>query len=278
MAAALLAGLAKPEAIETADAESGAPASSLSGTYDLRVSDPGETQRKQMEKLPGVTTFSDNREAIEGADCVVFAVKPQIMRGVCTDLTESVKTHKPLLVSVAAGIGCDPISRWFDGYRRIVRVMPNTPALVGAGATGLYADSDVTRDDVKLVDSVFSAVGLTAWVDTENLIDAVTALSGSGPAYFFYMLEAMEDAGCALGLPRDMAQQLARQTALGAARMALGEPGTLEELRQRVTSAGGTTAAALEVLAAQELPTIMEAAMMAASERAGTLADEFGTD
>ncbi len=289
MAAALLAGLAAPKAaLDGFSSENGAsaeraPSSSqsqrpLQAEYDLRVADPGTAQREQMQKLPRVSTFADNREAIDGADCIIFAVKPQIMRGVCTELTEMVEAQKPLLVSVAAGIDCDAISRWFNGYRRIVRVMPNTPALVGAGATGLYGDQDVSAEDIDLVDAIFSAVGLTAWVDNETLIDAVTALSGSGPAYFFYMLEAMEDAGCAQGLPRELAQRLARQTALGAAQMALNEPGTLHELRRRVTSPGGTTAAALQVLAEHKLPTIMDAAITAASTRAKTLAEEFGTD
>ena len=289
MAAALLAGLAAPEGVSDGlSSRSGASKDSVPGEtnsqkplqprYELRVADPGEDQRENLETLPGVTAFTDNQEAVDGADCVIFAVKPQIMRGVCTELTEMVEAQKPLLVSVAAGIGCDAISRWFNGYRRIVRVMPNTPALVGAGATGLYGDQDVSAEDIDLVDAIFSAVGLTAWVDNETLIDAVTALSGSGPAYFFYMLEAMEDAGCAQGLPRELAQRLARQTALGAAQMALNEPGTLHELRRRVTSPGGTTAAALQVLAEHKLPTIMDAAITAASTRAKTLAEEFGTD
>lgn len=275
MAAALLAGLSSSGDLVSGDvsARNTSPAD-----YDLRVADPGEARREQLQKLPGVSTFADNREAIDGADCIIFAVKPQIMRGVCTELTDMVEAQKPLLVSVAAGIGCDPISRWFNAYRRIIRVMPNTPALVGAGATGLYADKDASQSDIDLVEDIFSAVGLTAWVDDEALLDAVIAVSGSGPAYFFYMLEAMEDAGTAQGLPREVAQRLARQTALGAAQMALREPGTLDQLRQQVTSPGGTTEAALGVLAERNWPTIMDAAMAAAHTRAKTLADEFGTD
>ena len=289
MAAALLAGLAAPKGVSDGfSSESGTSKNSVPGEtnsqkplqprYELRVADPGDAQREYLGTLPGVTAYVDNQEAVDGADCVIFAVKPQIMRQVCTDLTQVIEMQKPLLVSVAAGIGCDPISRWFNGHRRIVRAMPNTPALVGAGATGLYAAEDATADDIDLVDAIFSAVGLTAWVDDEALIDVVIAISGSGPAYFFYLLEAMEDAGCAQGLSREMAQRLARQTALGAARMALNEAGTLEEVRRRVTSPGGTTAAALEVLAEHKLPTIMDAAIKAASSRAKTLAIEFGTD
>lgn len=255
-----------------------ASAAATDAPYDLRVADPGEARRKQLAELPGVSVFADNTEAMDGADCVIFAVKPQIMREVCLDLKDAVATEQPLLVSVAAGIECEPISRWFGGYRRIVRVMPNTPALVGTGASGLYADRDASRDDMTLVDAIFSAVGLTAWVDQESLIDAVIAVSGSGPAYFFYLLEAMEDAACKQGLTRELAQRLSRQTALGAAIMALDESGTLEGLRRRVTSPGGTTAAAIEVFAEQNLPTIIETAMNAAHRRAQTLADEFGTD
>ncbi len=130
--------------------------------YDLRVADPDTAQREQLAKLPGVDTFIDNQEAVDGADCIVFAVKPQIMRAVCTNLTETVGDLQPLLVSIAAGIECDHISRWLNGYRRIVRVMPNTPALLGRGATGLYGDRDVTEDDIALATAVFSAVGLAA--------------------------------------------------------------------------------------------------------------------
>ncbi|MFK8028871.1 MAG: pyrroline-5-carboxylate reductase [Gammaproteobacteria bacterium] len=245
--------------------------------YDLRVSDPGEEPREKLGKL-GVTTFTDNEAAVDGADCVIFAVKPQIMRSVCTALASAVAKHEPLLVSVAAGIGCEPMSRWFDGYRRIVRVMPNTPALLGAGATGLFGDSAVTPNDMDLVSNVFESVGETAWVETEELIDVVTAVSGSGPAYFFYFLEAMEDAAVAQGLSRALAQKLARQTALGAALMAQNEEGPLMDVRRRVTSPGGTTAAAVDTLAEHKLRSIIEDAMKAARTRALTLADEFGTD
>lgn len=260
MAGALIAGLVKQPA------------------YDIRVADPGEEARRRVAELTGVATYADSLEACEGADCLVFAVKPQIMRGVCLGLSEVVAQQQPLLVSVAAGIDCDAISRWFSGYRRTVRVMPNTPALLGFGASGLYADSAVSSQDRELTTTVFDAVGLTAWVDEESLIDAVTAVSGSGPAYFFYILEAMEDAAVAHGLPRELAQSLARQTALGAAHMAQNEPEQLQAVRQRVTSPGGTTAAALDVLAAHDLPKIMSAAMDAARARAEGLANEFGTD
>ncbi|MEM7082434.1 MAG: pyrroline-5-carboxylate reductase [Pseudomonadota bacterium] len=266
MAGALIQRLA------TLTLENDAPA------YACRVADPSPEQRQHLATLPGVTTFADNNEAIEGADCVVLAVKPQIMRAVCTEAATAVAATTPLIVSVAAGIGCDQMSHWFDGYRRVVRVMPNTPALLGVGATGLYGDRAVTEADRALADALFSAVGVTAWVDQESLIDAVTAVSGSGPAYFFYLLEAMEDAGRAQGLPTAMAQTLARQTALGAAHMALAERDTLHAVRDRVTSPGGTTAAALDVLASRDLPSIMREAMDAANARAVELAHEFGSD
>lgn len=246
--------------------------------YVISVADPSASQREQLGRISGVHTFDNNVEAIEQADCIVFAVKPQIMRGVCLELVDTIARRQPLLISVAAGIDCDAISRWYEGYRRTVRVMPNTPALLGHGATGLFADTAVTSADKQLAGALFDAVGLTAWVDEEPLIDAVTAVSGSGPAYFFYMLEAMEDAAVEHGLPRELAQQLARQTALGAAHMALNESGQLQDVRSRVTSPGGTTAAALEVLAQDNLPSILQAAMDAARARAQSLASEFGAD
>lgn len=241
---------------------------------ELRVADPGAQAREACASIDGVQVFENNTEALENTDCVVLAVKPQLMERVCEPLKEPIKLFSPLVISVAAGIECDALSDWLGGHRRIVRAMPNTPALINAGATGLYGD--VSQSDRALADLLFGSVGLVEWVEAEPLINAVTALSGSGPAYFFYMLEAMQAMGVKQGLSAATAQRLAQQTALGAARMALESNDDVSILRKRVTSPGGTTEAAINVLSEQDLPLALNHAMQAASTRAEELAEEFG--
>lgn len=242
----------------------------------IRAADPGAAARAATRELGEIEVFAGNAEAIADADCVVFAVKPQIMGKVCQEAAAAIRQYQPLIVSVAAGIECGQISNWLGGYERIVRVIPNTPALIGAGATGLYANSSVAADDRELAATLFASVGLCVWVSQERLIDVVTSLSGSGPAYFFYVLEALESAAISMGLPAADARKLARQTALGAARMALQEDGELAILRERVTSPGGTTEAALNTFAAHDMAAIIEAALQAAAARAAELARNHG--
>ncbi|NNF15889.1 MAG: pyrroline-5-carboxylate reductase [Gammaproteobacteria bacterium] len=244
--------------------------------YSIRVADPGEAARAQIAALGDIRVFTDNEDAIAEADCVVFAVKPQIMGQVCRHEASAIHKHQPLVVSIAAGIECAHLTGWLDGYSRIVRVMPNTPALIGAGATGLFAMENVSAADRELTAALFASVGLNVWLEEEALIDVVTCLSGSGPAYFFYMLETMEQTAINMGLAASDARKLARQTALGAARMALQEDGELAELRRCVTSPGGTTEAALKMFASQGMPATVAAAMQAAATRASEMADEFG--
>lgn len=244
--------------------------------FSIRVADPGPEARASVAALGDIRVFTDNDEAIAGADCVVFAIKPQIMGKVCRQAAPAILKYEPLVVSIAAGIECAHLSQWLDNYTRIVRVMPNTPALIGAGATGLYALANVSSADQELTSALFETIGLNVWVDKEALIDVVTSLSGSGPAYFFYMLEAMEHTAIKMGLQVNDARALARQTALGAARMALREDGELADLRKAVTSPGGTTEAALKAFAAQGLPATVATAMQAAASRAAAMAAEFG--
>lgn len=241
----------------------------------IHVVEPSETQR-QLLKPYGVHTYA--QATADAMDCqlLVLAVKPQIMATVAQDLQPHVQQCQPLIVSVAAGIRCDDLDRWLGGNMAIVRTMPNTPALVQSGASGLFANTHVSSEQKNLAESVMRAVGLSLWVEKEELLDAVTAVSGSGPAYYLLMMEAMTQAGCQLGLDEKTAQLLTIQTAFGAAKMALESELSPAELRAQVTSPNGTTAAAIAHLQQQGYEILMQAAMQAASNRAKELADEFG--
>ncbi|WP_163144634.1 pyrroline-5-carboxylate reductase, partial [Arhodomonas sp. KWT] len=184
----------------------------------------------------GVTVTGDNAEAVDGADAVVLAVKPQVIRDVAESLGGQLRAQHTLTISIAAGVREADLSRWLGGRVAVVRAMPNTPALVQTGATALYANEHVTEHGRNLAESLLRAVGVTEWLSDEALMDAVTAISGSGPAYFFLLMEMMEDAGTELGLPREKARLLTLETALGAARMALESEETPARLRERVTS------------------------------------------
>jgi len=244
----------------------------------LRAADPAADQRKQLERLFGIRTFADNHAAAEGAGVLVLAVKPQVMHEVAGGLADVVQSARPLVISIAAGIRSADLERWLGGNAAIVRCMPNTPALVQSGATALVATPLVDEAGRELAESILRAVGLTLWLDDEDLMDAVTALSGSGPAYFFLVMEALQAAGEALGLPADSARLLTLQTAFGAAKMALESDEGPEVLRARVTSPGGTTERALEVLEAGELRGLMREALTAARDRARELATQLGED
>ena len=242
----------------------------------LRVADPDPEKLRAMTARFGVVTLADNPEAAAGADVVVLAVKPQVLKGVAEALAPMVREHRPLVVSVAAGIRETDLCRWLGGDAAVVRAMPNTPALVGSGATALYANPRVSQTQRSLAESVLRAVGLTLWLDDEQLMDAVTAVSGSGPAYFFLVMEAMQEAARQLGLPAETARLLTLQTAFGAAKMALESTEEPGGLRQRVTSPGGTTEKALGVLEDGALRGLFLKAIEAAATRSRELADEFG--
>ncbi len=234
------------------------------------VADPQQAARDGLAHDFGVRVSADNGEAAAGARVVVLAVKPQMLRSVLAELSPRLALDA-LLVSIAAGITSTQIDRWAGGNRRVVRAMPNTPALLGAGATGLFANPACSAEERRLASSLLDAVGHSAWIDEESLMDAVTALSGSGPAYVFLLAEAMQAAGEAEGLPSAVARQLARQTLAGAAAMLSADAADAAELRRRVTSPGGTTQAAIESLQANGFAELLAAAMSAARQRGAAL-------
>jgi pyrroline-5-carboxylate reductase len=244
----------------------------------IRVSDPDANTLAELAQRFSVATTTSNAEAAEQANVLVLAVKPQNLKAVAAELGPVAQAHRPLIISIAAGVRVDDIQRWLGGGAAIVRAMPNTPALVQSGATALYANEAVTVRQRDLAESILRAVGLTVWVPDEPLMDAVTALSGSGPAYFLLVLEALEEAGSKLGLPAETARLLALQTAFGAAKMALESPEDAATLRARVTSPGGTTERAVEVLEQRGLRAIFEEALRAAHDRSEELAKMLGAD
>lgn len=213
----------------------------------------------------GVNACHDNAICAASADVIVLAVKPQVMEGVCRALAASLKPQT-LVISIAAGITTGHLSAWL-GSNRLVRVMPNTPALVGCGASGLFATDAVDSDQKKVAQSILESAGLALWFEKEAALDAVTATSGSGPAYYFLMMEAMIDAACGLGLEAESAKQLVLQTALGAARLAQQSDDDPATLRRKVTSPGGTTAAAIASFEAAGFAKLVEAALTAARDR-----------
>jgi pyrroline-5-carboxylate reductase len=241
----------------------------------IHVADPDPAQRDAVSGF-GVTPAEDNHAAVAAADTVVLAVKPQVLKDVAQDLRDTIQNNQPLVISVAAGIRCADLDNWLGGNIAIVRSMPNTPALVQSGATGLYAGTQVSQSRRDRAESILRAVGLTVWLDEEQQIDAVTALSGSGPAYFFYIVEALEAAAEKLGLDRDTARLLAVQTAFGAAKMMLESDEEPSTLRERVTSPGGTTECALASLREGGLEALFEKALTAARQRSIELAEQLG--
>ena len=239
----------------------------------IRISDPDEAQLQSLQTgMLGISAFTDNNEAIMNADIIVLAVKPQIMQLVCESIRNTVQESKPLIISIAAGVGIENMNQWLGGGQlAIVRCMPNTPALVQSGMTGLYANSKVNEEQHDLAESILRAVGSTLWLDSEDKIDAVTAVSGSGPAYYFLVMEAMQNAAQKLGLSADDARLLVLQTAFGAAKLALESSDDAGALRQRVTSKGGTTEAALKKLIDGGLPELFDEALKAADDRSKEL-------
>lgn len=241
----------------------------------IRVSDPDAGCRERLGAL-GVHTGTDNAEAAAAADVVVLAVKPQQLRGACREIAPAVAERSALVISIAAGIGTPSLQSWLGADAAIVRCMPNTPALLQASASALYATPSVSAEQRTAAHEIMASIGFVDWVEDEEAMHAVTALSGSGPAYFFLVMEAMQLAGENLGLNPELSRRLTAQTALGAARMALETDVDVTELRRRVTSPGGTTERALRVLEERGLRRIFEAALEAASNRSRELADELG--
>jgi len=248
------------------------------GTDPARVlaTDPDEGRREQVAAAHGVRTLIDNAEAVRRADVVVLAVKPQVLREVMSGLRAALAERRPLLISIAAGIRTDLLRTWAGTDLPLVRAMPNTPAMIQAGASVLYAAAGLTGAQRDHAEHILRAVGMVAWVEHEEAMDAVTALSGSGPAYYFLVMEAMEQAGRALGLDRETTHLLTLQTALGAARMAMEAEARPDELRRRVTSPGGTTERAIQTLEDGGLRELFERAITAAHDRSVELSRVLG--
>ena len=263
MATALIAGLVKEGAAGT----------------QVHVVDPNPDALARLAAQYGATTAGSIDAAVAAVDVIVLAVKPQQMREVAGALAPHLAPHLghgPLVLSIAAGIRGADLSRWLGGYGAIVRAMPNTPALIGMGITGLVALGGVSAEQRAAADSVLRAVGQTVWLDDETLIDPVTAVSGSGPAYVFYFLEAMQAAAAEMGLSAEQGKQLALATFAGATELAAQSDESLAVLRQRVTSKGGTTHAAITSMESSGVKESIVAAMQAASARGRELGDELG--
>ena len=262
MASALIAGLA----------------GKLTEGGDIHVVDPNAAALARLCTQYGVTSAPSIDAALATSDVIVLAVKPQQMREVAAALLPHVGASMPLIVSIAAGIRGADLARWLGGYGAIVRAMPNTPALIGRGITGMVAMAGVSAPQKAAADSVMKAVGQTVWLDDEAQIDAVTAVSGSGPAYVFYFIEAMQQAAVEMGLSDAQGRELALATFVGASQLAAQSDDPVPVLREKVTSKGGTTHAALASMEQSGVKERIIEAMKAAAERGRELGVEMGRD
>jgi pyrroline-5-carboxylate reductase len=244
----------------------------------LTVSDPLPDKREQLSASFGINAAPDNAAAMAAAEVLVLCIKPQVAADVCRDLAATLPEPPPLVISIMAGVTEASIARWFGRELALVRTMPNTPMMVQSGAIGLHANAVATPMQRNLAEEIMRAGGLTRWVDEEADLDAVTALSGSGPAYFFLFMEALEKAGIDQGLDAETARLFSIQTALGAARMAVESDESPQQLRERVTSPGGTTEQALLALAEGGFEPLVNRAVAAARQRAAELSKLLGDD
>lgn len=244
---------------------------------DILASDPS-AERLATLAGSGIRTLASNTEAAAAADVLVLAVKPQLLKTVCAELVPVIRDKRPLVISIAAGVRTGELIDWLGGNVALIRTMPNTPAMIQCGATVLFAGPGVSAEQRDTAEHVLRAVGLTRWVADEGLLDAVTALSGSGPAYYFLFMEAMEAAAVRLGLPADTAHLLTLQTALGAARMAMESHDDPATLRRKVTSPGGTTEQAIQTFEDGGLRELVARALTAARDRSDELSRILGQD
>jgi pyrroline-5-carboxylate reductase len=244
----------------------------------ILVSDPEHEKLATLAARFGIRSAAGNPEAATRAEVLILAAKPQALRQVCEELRTTVQRQRPLVISIAAGVRECYLQQWLGGGLALVRTMPNTPAMIQSGATVLHADLGVSPQQCDLAESVMRAVGITCWVENETLLDAATALSGSGPAYFFLVMEALERAGTELGLDPETAHLLTIQTALGAARMAMESSESPAILRERVTSPGGTTERALRIFEEGGLQELFGRALVGARERSVELSQLLGGD
>ena len=241
----------------------------------ITVADPSSEARAQLNAkgLNTVDPTADAKAAVIDADIVVLAVKPQVMKAVVSSFADSLESQ--LVISVAAGLSTEILSDMLGGYGNIVRAMPNTPAMIQMGATGLYGTDDISAEQKQLATAVMEASGLVMWVDNEEHMHAVTAVSGSAPAYMFYIIESMVDGAVALGLDKEQASALAMQTMLGAAKMAMESEDAPSELRRKVTSPNGTTQAAVESMQSNDIGRQIGEAMKACYDRSEELSEEM---
>lgn len=239
----------------------------------ITVSDLDQDKLARLAARCGIRTAADNHSAASGADVIVLSVKPQVIEQVARGLAAIIAEEKPLVISIAAGVQSSALKTWLGGKVSLVRTMPNTPAMLQAGATGMFADKDVSTQQRDQAESIMRAVGITEWVADERMMDVVTAVSGSGPAYFFLFMEAMEESARAMGMEDETARMLILQTALGAARMAIESQDAPAILREKVTSPGGTTEKALEVFAQSHFKQMVDNAMQSASRRSHELSN-----
>ncbi len=248
---------------------------------DITIAEPDEARRQVLNEQFKISVTKNNADTLQ-CDIIVLAVKPQLLKTVCLQLApdRQNQANNPLFISIAAGVKSTDINRWLnanqDSLSAIVRCMPNTPSLLQCGASGLFANKQVSNAQKTSAEAIMQAVGIVIWVETEEQLNAVTAVSGSGPAYFFLMMEAMQQAGEALGLSKEISQKLVLQTALGASRMAMESEHSPAELRQRVTSQGGTTEQAILSFQNADFVPIVRAALQAANDRSISLANELG--
>jgi pyrroline-5-carboxylate reductase len=242
---------------------------------NIKACDANEDLLQKRSKEFGINTYIDNAELLKACDVVVLAVKPQVLTKVCTGLRDSIKPNH-LVISIVAGIRANDINRWLGGEFALVRSMPNTPALMQQGITGMFANKLVSDEQKSIVSTILSTVGQCFWVKEEKLIDAITAISGSGPAYFFLLMQSMTQAAIALGLDKETASALSVQTAYGASTMAVESGEDPQTLRQNVTSPNGTTQAAIELFQDQNFEGIVAAAIRAAYDRAHEISIELG--
>jgi pyrroline-5-carboxylate reductase len=245
-------------------------------TENIIATDPDSSQRDAIAEQFNISTMADNNEAIANADVVLLAVKPQVMHEAVIDIADTIKGTSKLIISIAAGVKLESLINWLGEPSAVVRVMPNTPALIQAGAAALFANSHTSETQKNTAEAMMRSVGSAIWLDSEDQMDAVTALSGSGPAYFFYFMEAMEKAAIKMGLNEEQARLLTIETAVGASKMALLSSSDPAELRQQVTSPGGTTEQALNTFKQGKMGELVQKAMEAAKQRSIELSETFG--
>jgi pyrroline-5-carboxylate reductase len=246
---------------------------------DIFIAEPLPDQCERLRQEFYGTMVSDSNHAVANiAEVLLFAVKPQILRSVCEDLAPTVQEKKPLIMSIAAGPRSGDIENWLGGNLRVIRVMPNQPALIDQGISALYANAHTDSQGRDLGEKIMSAVGQAVWLDDESKMDAVTAVSGTGPAYFYLLIDVLIDMGVEMGLKPDTARTLAVQTARGATSLAAAETESMAAMIERVRSPGGTTTAAFKVLDDSGVRGIFARAIVAAAERAAALANEANSD